>query len=238
MLWIFLCFLSCQAFYYEDDITTELEVAKVTSSYNIGIARATASSVKILLYKDGFSAGHGSGNLFKIGSARFVITATHVIEGEDAVVIKEANGNMIPARVAWANLHNDIAILVPLDEFQVTEPVSYRNSKQKDLTGEHLWYYGYPSNFAGLLINGFVSQSRHSRVIMQSQAWFGASGSATFDSSGRIIGIVHAISLEIDPWSSAPTYLDTVVIVNRVFDLDRRDVLGILRNDSKSWNSD
>jgi hypothetical protein len=237
VVWFFIMLVACQVFYYEDETTKDIEIAKVSQSYNTGISKAIDSSVRIDLYDDGFRDGHGSGNLFRIGSRHFIITAAHVVEGYDRVIVTEQNGNMVPAKVLWANLHSDVAILLPLDALKDTKPSSYVNNKNKDLDGKVLHFHGYPSEHDGLLIQGFVSSTSYSTIIMQSNAWFGASGSMVFDQAGRAVGIVHAITLELNPFYGGVEFIETIVVVNRVYDLQRKHILGILRNeDSKSRN--
>lgn len=238
MFWFILIVFACQVFYYEDETTTDFEVAKVTQSYNTGINKAVDSSVRIDTYgTNGFRNGHGSGNAFKIGSKQFVITASHVVQDFDRIVIRERNGNMIPAIPLWANLDNDIAILLPLGEFEHTSVVSYVNNRNVVLDGKSLYFHGYPSDHDGLLIKGFVSKSDHSSIIMQSNAWFGASGSVVFDQSGRAVGIVHAIAVELNPFTGMPAFIETIVVVNRFYFLSRKDILGILKDgSSKSWH--
>ena len=237
MVWFFIMLVACQVFYYEDETTKDLEIAKVSQSYNTGISRAMDSSVRVDLYEGGYRVGHGSGNLFRIGGRHFVITASHVVDGHDRVLITEQNGNMVPADVLWANLDSDVAILKPLNSLKHTKPSGYINNRNRDLNGKVLYFHGYPSDHDGLLINGFVSSTSYSRIIMQSNAWFGASGSVVFDQAGRAVGIVHAITMELNPFHGGPEFIETIVVVNRVYDLQRKDILGILKNaDSESRN--
>ena len=230
MVWFFLMLLACQVFYYEDETVKEIEEAKVSNSYNTGINRSIDSSVRVDIYEGGYRIGHGSGNLFRIGGKHFVITASHVVGDQTRVVITEQSGNMIPAEVLWANLDSDVAILLPLNSLKDTTPSSYVNNKNKTLDGKVLYFHGYPSDHDGLLIQGFVSSSDYTRIIMQSNAWFGASGSVVFDQSGRAVGIVHAITMELNPFHGGPEFIETIVVVHRVYDLERKDILGILKD--------
>ena len=107
------------------------------------------------------------------------------------------------------------------------------------LDGKNLYFHGYPSDHDGLLIKGFVSKTGYSRLIMQSNAWFGASGSVVFDQAGRAVGVVHAITMELNPFTGLPVFIETVVVVNRVYDLTRKDILRILGDAKiKSRNAD
>ena len=237
MVWFCLILFACQVFYYEDETIKDLEIAKVSQSYNTGINKAIGSSVRVDIYEGGYRIGHGSGNLFRIGSRQFVITASHVVEGYERVLLTEQGGNMVPAEVLWANLDSDVAILLPLNHLKETEASGYINNRARDLDGKSLYFHGYPSDHAGLLINGFVSSTDYATIIMQSNAWFGASGSVVFDQAGRAVGIVHAITMELNPFHGGPEFIETIVVVNRLYDLQRKDILGILKNaDSKSRN--
>jgi len=240
VIWFLFLLFACQVFYYEDETTKDIQLAKVSSNYNNGIDASIDSSVKVNIYREGFPMGHGSGNLFKIGSRKFVITAAHVVDGFHQILLRETNGHLIPGEVIWANKHSDVAIIVPKNnKFEVTKAVSYVNNKKRQLIAEKLWHYAYPSEHDGLLIESFVSKSSHFKMTMQSHAWFGSSGSVVFDQRGRAVGVVHAITSETNPVTGLPTFVETLVIVNRVYDLSRKDILGILKDgEIGSRNSD
>ncbi len=223
MLWLFV-FFSCQMFYYSDSEINELEVSKVSSEYNIGINKAVATSVKVFSFQNGESHGHGSGNLLHIGNHLFILTASHVIDDASDIIVREKNGNMLSADVIYQNQYSDIAILLPYGEFTDTKSASYIVNKDHDILAKRLYYYGYPENIDGLLVTGFVSQSSYDKILMQSYAWFGSSGSVVYDSAGRVIGIVHAIAMQIDPVSGYPITSENVVVVHRTYDLDRKKI--------------
>ena len=75
-------------FYYEDENIKELELAQVSSEYNIGINKAMASSVKIHCLMNGLIYSHGSGNYFHIGKHFFILTAAHVVDVADTILIQ------------------------------------------------------------------------------------------------------------------------------------------------------
>ena len=111
-------------FYYADEEIKEFEVTQVSSGYNIGVTKAIDTSLKIHAFNSSFGRGHGSGNLFHIGNHLFIITASHVIEDADSILVEEANGNMLAARAIYVNKHSDIAILLPYGEFTTTKSTS------------------------------------------------------------------------------------------------------------------
>lgn len=239
MLWVLWGLFSCQMFYYSDEVSSELEVSQVSSEYNIGITKAIASSLKIFAFENGIARGHGSGNLFHIGNHLFILTASHVIDNAHDILVREANGNMVSASVIYDNPYTDLAILLPYGEFTETKSASYLVNRDHDILAKKLHYYGYPENLDGFLVAGFVSQSDYKRVLMQSYAWFGASGSAVFDNAGRVIGIVHAISMHVDPVTGLPITAENIVVVHRAYDLSRKTIRGHLVNEkAKDRNSD
>jgi|TARA_R110001592_G_scaffold187250_16_gene431969 S1-C subfamily serine protease len=226
-------------FYYSDDEIHELEVSQISSEYNIGITKAIETSVKIISLNDGFAKGHGSGNLFHIGNHLFVLTATHVIEGSDIIMLQEKNGKSVLGRVVYSNQYTDLAILMPMGQFTDTKSTSYIVSKEHDILAKRLHYYGYPKNLEGMLLTGFVSQSNYKKILMQSYGWFGASGSVVFDNAGRTVGVVHAISTQISPMDGMPVLSESIVVVCRAYDLSRKTIRESLVNaKAKSRNSD
>ncbi|QDP62023.1 MAG: hypothetical protein GOVbin1807_22 [Prokaryotic dsDNA virus sp.] len=221
MFWFIFLFFSCQMFYYGDEEVQELEVTQVSSGYNIGITKAISSSLKIHAFNNELGHSHGSGNLFYVGNHLFVLTASHVVDNADNILLEETNGNMLAAKVIYESTQKDIAILLPYGEFTEAKPTGYVRNKSRDILAKKLHYYGYPENLDGFLATGFVSQSDYSKILMQSYAWMGCSGSVVFDSAGRTVGIVHAILILAEPVTGLPSAIESVVVVNRVYDLER-----------------
>jgi len=224
MFFLLVVLFSCQMFYYSDNETKEIEVSKVSSEYNIGISKAVATSVKVFSFQDGHSQGHGSGNLLHIGNHLFILTASHVIDDSSDIVIREKNGNMLTADVVYQNQYTDIAILLPYGTFTDTKSASYVVNKEHDILAKKLYYYGYPQNIDGFLVTGFVSQSSYDKILMQSYAWFGSSGSVVYDSAGRVVGIVHAIAMQLNPATGYATTSENIVVVHRTYDLGRKKI--------------
>ena len=228
MFYFLLFIFSCQMFYYEDENIKELELAQVSSEYNIGINKAVASSVKIHCLMGGFAFSHGSGNLFHIGKHFFILTAAHVVDTADVILIQEEGGNMVQANVVYRNEHEDVAVLLPLGELENTKSSAYVVNKQHDIKAKKIHYYGYPQNMDGFLAFGFVSQSDYKRILMQSYAWFGASGAVVFDGAGRVVGVVSAIVTQMDPYTGAAITPGSLVVVARTYDLERNKIREML----------
>ena len=239
-MWLILL-LSCRLFYYGDDEISQIEVTKVVNSWNVGVQRAAASTVKILVITDEESLGHGSGNLFHYMNELFVITCSHVVNDNLNYLIQEDDGNTLTSRVIYNDIGNDIAILKPYGKFTVTKPSPYLVNMQKDLIAKELYYSGNPGDLNHVAIRGWVADSNHKRVVLQSFAWPGSSGSVVFDSAGRVIGVVTAIPAVQNFYDYSMHPLTQIVLVNRMEVLPRKTIREVLMYEKtrvESWNTD
>ena len=193
-MWL-LFLLSCRLFYYGDDEVSQIEVTKVVNSWNVGVHRSYASALKILVMTDDGPIGHGSGNLFHYHNELFVVTASHVVNDNLEYLLEESDGNVVACSLIYNDIGNDIAVLKPYGKFSTTTASPYMVNMQRDLVAKELYYSGHPGDLNYMSIRGWASDSNHNRVIMQSFAWPGSSGSAVFDSAGRVVGIVSSIPL-------------------------------------------
>ena len=231
-MWLFL--LACQMFYYSDEGVSELQVAQVADSWNVGIQRSVSSTVKILISVNQSDAGHGSGNLFYYHNELFIITAAHVVDDNDYnYLIQEQNGNVISCSVIYSDMNNDIAIVKPHGKFMVTKPSPYYTSMQKDLTAKEMYYSGNPGQLEHVALRGWVAESDHYRLVLQSFAWPGSSGSVVFDKYGRAIGVVSAIPLVQNFHDGSLMPLSQIVLVRRLEVLPRKTIREALKNEKR-----
>ena len=86
-MWLFL--LACQMFYYSDEEVSQVEMTPVVSGWNVGVQRASSSTVKILVMSHEESLGHGSGNLFYYLNELFIVTCSHVVNDNLNYLIQE-----------------------------------------------------------------------------------------------------------------------------------------------------
>jgi hypothetical protein len=212
-------------FYYGDDEVAQVEMSSVVNGWNVGAQRAMASTVKILVMSEDSSLGHGSGNLFYYINELFVITSSHVVTGDNdhSYLIEEQDGNTLACEVIYNDFGNDIAILKPYGEFTATKPSPYLVNMQKDLRMKQLHYSGNPGELEHLSIRGWVADSDHHRVVMQSFGWPGSSGSVVFDSAGRVIGVVTAIPLANNFYEVLPRKTVRKVIMDEKKRIKSRD---------------
>jgi S1-C subfamily serine protease len=193
-----------------------------------------------MIMSDDGPLGHGSGNLFYYYDEYFVITAAHVVDSNLDYVIQEHNGNTLSCKLIYRDVGNDIAILKPYGEFTVTQGSPYLVNMQKSLVAKELYYAGNPGELNHVAIRGWVAESDHKTVTMQSFGWPGSSGSVVFDALGRVIGVVSAIPLVPNFYEGGMMPMSQIVLVRRLEVVPRKTVREALMNEKRrteSWNS-
>ena len=239
-MWLFLL-LSCRLFYYGDDEVSQVEVTKVVNGWNVGLNRSYSSSLKVVVMTDDGPIGHGSGNLFNYYAQFFVITAAHVVSENLDYLLQEEDGNVVSCRVIYRDIGNDIAIIKPYGDFTNTISSPYLVNMQKNLVAKELYYAGNPGDLNHVAIRGWVAESGRQRIIMQSFAWPGSSGSVVFDAAGRVVGVVNAIPLVPNFYEGTMMPMSQIVMVQRLEVLPRKTIREALLNEKRrieDWNSD
>ena len=79
---------------YDDSYAAELEPYTPK-----GLKVSYLSSVVIQISHDGVHGGSGSGNYFRLGKHRFILTAAHVVQDETEILIIEKGFHTTPAKV-------------------------------------------------------------------------------------------------------------------------------------------
>lgn len=227
MLWLF--FLSCILGYEEEGNLTTLSVEQTYAAHYHNYSKAINSSLKISVFNDDFiEVGHGSGNHFKIGKHRFILTAAHVVSDPDFLIYVASDGIYIRLDVAFLDEANDIAILIPARELKSNKPTDYRTNKRLDITGLTVVHAGYPSDLDLSVFHGTVASCSSSSMMMQSFALPGSSGSVVFDNKGRVVGVLSALKMGMYGYSPYPQIHPTLVYVSRIKDYNRHDLEEII----------
>tara|TARA_Y100000114_G_scaffold96246_1_gene89560 strand:- start:2167 stop:2865 length:699 start_codon:yes stop_codon:yes gene_type:complete len=230
MLWFL---LSCSLSYHEEQKSKTLFIEQTRAVHHYNFNKAIDSSLKIISYNDQLeSMGHGSGNYFKIGKEKFIVTAAHLLS-DDTVLYGDDEEVYIKLEPAFVDLDNDIAILKPLQDLKNTRAVDYRINTKQDLIGVSVVHAGYPSDLQRSVFNGMVSVCSKDALMMQSFALPGSSGSVVFDNSGKIVGLVSALKLGAYGYSPFPQLHETLVYVSRLNKLNRSSIKEIL----KKWKN-
>jgi S1-C subfamily serine protease len=114
----------------------------------------------------------------------------------------------------------DLAVLV-VPDITGADPMKLRPLREKNLKiGQDVLYSGYP-NLSGLLtIEGYIA-GIHPRgdIYMHSYGWSGASGSAVFDTSGRLVGVLVALDVG-QGYAGMPSIIEDVVVVVPIWKLN------------------
>ena len=151
-------------------------------------------------------SGLGSGVL--ISSDGKILTAAHVVEGEDRLLVEFANNEWVPARVVSASALADVALLQCDRVPKGVAPAKLGDSDKAE-TGDDIFIVGSPYGLSFTLTVGRISARRpdQSRSGIMSSVEFlqtdatvnpGNSGSPVFNKDEEVIGIVSSIISESD----------------------------------------
>jgi len=207
---------------YDDSYTAEIDPYAPR-----GLKVSYLSSVIIQTLNDGLPVGSGSGNYFKLGKKRFIITAAHVVDGSEEILIIEKGYNMIEATVVYADHASDIAILVPKEKLKHTKPIPFRRDINNQM-GEKVYHCGHPARESFHISEGLLSGTHVDTILINTFAWPGASGSVVFDESGRVIGVLSAI--RVDAPFGIPELVEHIVLATNIKMLDQKTLKAALEN--------
>jgi len=151
-------------------------------------------------------SGLGSGVL--ISSDGKILTAAHVVEGEERLVVEFANDEWVPAKVVSASATADVALLQCDRVPKGALPAKLGDSDKAD-TGDDIFIVGAPYGLSYTLTVGRISarrpdQSRSGLIssveFLQTDATVnpGNSGSPVFNKAEEVIGIVSSIISDSD----------------------------------------
>jgi serine protease Do len=146
-------------------------------------------------------SGLGSGVL--ISPDGKILTAAHVVEGEDHLVVEFANDEWVPAKVVSSSPIADVALL-QCDRVPKGATPAKLGDSDKVETGDDIFIVGAPYGLSYTLTVGRISARRpdKSRSGLMSSVEFlqtdatvnpGNSGSPVFNKDEEVIGIVSSI---------------------------------------------
>ena len=152
--------------------------------------------------QEGMVSLNGLGSGVLVSSDGKVLTAAHLVQSADAIVVEFADGTVIPARVAGTTVSADIALLQlerpPLN----LAPATLADSDQAAV-GDEIFVVGAPYGLTHILTAGHISgrytvnKGTENTVVefLQTDAAVnrGNSGSPLFSLNGEVIGIVSRI---------------------------------------------
>jgi S1-C subfamily serine protease len=207
---------------YDDTYTAELDPFAPR-----GLKVAYLSSVVVQTFQDGVPLGTGSGNYFKLGKDRFIITAAHVVEGMGEITIVERGFKVTEAIVVYADYNNDIAILIPKERLRHTKAIPFRRDINNQM-GEKVYNCGHPAREGWHISEGILTGTHNDVVMANTFAWPGSSGSVLFDETGRVIGVVSAI--RVGTPFGLPDMIEHIVLAANIKTLDQKTLKVILKD--------
>ena len=227
MLYLFLCLLSCQIGYSVDGNQVTFE-SHATSGYIRGVENSVKSSVVLQCWKDGEQIGKGSGNYLQEGIYKFILTASHVVDGCDDVHVLDKRGSTVLSKVKYSDKDKDVAILVAENELQTVKPAKMRLEKSGDILGKEIYFMGHPDELNFFLFKGIAAMETDKDIFLHSTAWAGTSGAVVFSKQGKIVGVVSAVKVVMDPITGWPRILEDLVLVSKADYLTRRFLKNIM----------
>ena len=229
MVW-FLLILSCIITVEDATDRTSVTFEQAESAKAFSTQTPISSSGKIMIFNENAMLGHGSGNYFKSGRYKFILTAAHVLDHEFTSHILDGE-ELVPLKVMHLDKVRDIAIAVPTKELSFIKAKNFRVNRKSDLVGKTTYYAGFPQDLDKCLFKGFVSKDSKDWIIMQGFAMPGSSGSVVFDFWGRAIGVVSAIPVLFSPISPFPELVESAVIVQKIDFLNHGFLKELLADD-------
>jgi S1-C subfamily serine protease len=195
---------------------------------NVGMKNAIRSSVQIHAFKEGKPFSFGSGNYFRSGRYRFIMTAAHVIDDADSILVVERSMDGVIATVVYRDDKTDVAILKVEKKLKHTKPVYYRKAIQ-NLMGEPVYYVGHPAGVTFFIEEGIYSGYHQDKLLVNVFAFPGSSGSVLFDDDGRVVGVLSAVKAELVA-GIFPMYLTQLALAADVSYLEEKEIRKLLKN--------
>lgn len=208
---------------YDDSYAAELEPYAPR-----GLKVSYLSSVAIEISNDGGYDGSGSGNYFRLGKHRFILTAAHVVAEGTEILIIEKGYSTTPAKVIYIDPFSDLAVLVPNEPLRYTKALRFRRDINNQM-GEKTYHCGHPAREGWHISEGLLTGTHQDTLMVNTFAWPGSSGSVLFDEGGRILGVLSAIRID-GPFHHA-ALVEHVVLAGNIKMLDQATLKAMLENE-------
>ena len=145
----------------------------------------------VVTIQDQTSKGTG----FNISNKGLIITNHHVIDGMNPITVTFPNGNLLEASLLVTDPDLDLAILEIEGE---NLPYITLSKPNKWRTEDHVYVIGNPLFHNQIVNEGQILKGSHQNEVLMLSApiYKGNSGSPVISSSGEVIGVVFAKSLE------------------------------------------
>jgi len=192
-----------------------------------GLKVSYLSSVRVQISENGIPKGSGSGNYFRMGKHRFILTAAHVVESNNDIFLVEKSNIMTAATVIYYDESSDIAVLVPKQRLKYTKAIPFRRDINNQM-GEKVYHCGHPAQTGWHLSEGILTGTSGDALTVNTFAWPGSSGSVLFDEGGRVMGTLSAVLIGA-PFGF-PALIEHIVLISNIKKLDQQTLKAALRN--------
>tara|TARA_B000000557_G_scaffold264467_1_gene269939 strand:- start:2840 stop:3619 length:780 start_codon:yes stop_codon:yes gene_type:complete len=177
--------------------------------------------------------GRGSGVYVKIGQYHVIVTAQHVVDNHEVVLVEGLNGEVVLGQPILRGTEVDVAyVLVP--EINSRRPVRYNPMHApRDidrLVGKDVTYSGYPASHDLMTLDGKIIGVENGNIIIHSYGWPGSSGSGVFDMTGRMVGVVSAVDVGQWHYMIPPQLVEDIVWVAPVWSIQEKDIKAYLKS--------
>ena len=222
----------------QEPLVIEMDAVPVCHSSKKGYRTSYESSVVFVFLDDENSeVGKASGNYFKFRGHEFILTAAHVAMVPEHIKLyaKEQFGiEKREAKVVYTDIETDLAVVVLEQKLTTIKPTKWRRKDHWQIDiGDPVYYTGHPMDMEYTSFNGNISKVFSNMLILQGWAYMGSSGSAVFDNTGRVLGVVSAI--RADHSSIIPQMLPSVVMLAPLTNLSNKELYNLL-NDERREN--
>jgi S1-C subfamily serine protease len=146
--------------------------------------------------------GNGTGwYVWTDGTRSLVVTAGHVCEPDVAYEVVDFDGTKTKAEaLVDVDTDDDTCVLLVVHEAPNTLPLGVSSG----LTyGSRLFYVGFPASRIAIVDGYYAGRDERPRLLASVWGFFGASGSALLDNSGKVVGMLVAINPQFPQQSSA-----------------------------------
>ena len=191
---------------------SEADLSKIEfQQISLNKAEASTREASVKVYTE--LGGHGSGTYFLFEGYHVVFTAAHVAVNGNTFLVADKYGNNRIGTLAYRDRGADFAIIL-IPAFRTIRPINFKtpNYKPTKEIGKELIFSGYPGSQSLRTVRALIAGVEGRRLVMQSTAWKGSSGSCVFDSDGNFVGIVFALSMA--QFRGKPVLLESMIWVD------------------------
>ena len=179
----------------QNNFTSRLSAQYFSKIYlNISERRARSAVVKVSPL---LSPGHGTGTYFEMFGKKVVITAKHVSQGHEKMLVVAPSGEAVVGKLIYEDVLLDYSVLL-VPNMETRESVLYAPIQfdPESLIGSRLSYVGYPAQHKMFMSRGYISGYEAGYLLVNMYGWFGSSGAVLFNDLGEVVGIVTGIGSE------------------------------------------